>query len=70
MPGVVTRFFCIQNVRTVSGAYSALYQLGIGVFFSGGKEAGASQSPPSSSEVKNDGTIPAIPIHVHGVVLN
>jgi hypothetical protein len=27
-------------------------------------------SPPSSSEVKNDGTIPPLPIVLHGIVLN
>jgi hypothetical protein len=30
----------------------------------------ADHSPPTSAEVKNDGTIPSLPIRLHDVVLN
>jgi hypothetical protein len=50
----------LHSVQTGSGAHPASCPMGTGVFFLEGKAA----------QVKNGGTIPPLPIRLHGVVLN
>jgi hypothetical protein len=70
--GRVKRFFSSpQRPDRLWGAPSLLSS-GYRGRFSGCKrpEREADDSPPSSSEIKNGGAVPPLPIRLHGVVLN
>jgi hypothetical protein len=65
-------FFIFHSFKIVSGAHPVSNPMGTWALSPGVKwpRNETDHSPPSSAEVKNDGAIPPIPIHLHGMVLN
>jgi hypothetical protein len=64
-------FLFSTTSRLALGITQPLIQWVLEALSPGVKRLGhAHRSPPSSSEVKNGGAIPPLPIHLHGVVLN
>jgi hypothetical protein len=53
-----TRYFDLRSVQTDFGAHPTSYPMGTGANVPGRE---ADHSPPSSSEVKNDGAMPPLP---------
>jgi hypothetical protein len=63
IPGRARNVSLLYSIQTGSKAYPASSPMGAGNTFPGVKRLGreADHSPPSSSEVKNGGAIPALP---------
>jgi hypothetical protein len=66
------RLLLLHSIQIGSDAHPASYPMGTEGFSPGVKQPGreANNSPPSSTEVKNGGAIPPLPICHHGVMLN
>jgi hypothetical protein len=71
-PAEARDFSLPHCVQTGPGTHTASYTMGLWVLSPEVKRPGreADYTLPSSAEVKNGGAIPALPISLHGVVLN
>jgi hypothetical protein len=65
-------FYLLYNVQTCPGIHASFCLMGTVTLFPVVKRLGREphHAPPSSTEVKNGGTIPPLPIYLHVVVLD
>jgi hypothetical protein len=70
--GATDFFFSIPQRPDRTGAHPVSYLMGTGALSQGKKRPGrkADHSPPSCTEVKNDGAISPLPIRLYGVMIN
>lgn len=66
-------FYILHGVQIDSGAHRASYTTGADDRFPGDKAVGVGESnhsPPSRTDVRDDGAMHPVPVHFHGVMFN